>query len=73
MKSDKYKGELSDGEPVYAGDGLFYFSCCDCGLTHLVVATVINKTDVEMRFFRDGRRTYHRRKAKKYKFKQARK
>ena len=73
MKSNKYKGELSDGEPVYAGDGMLYFSCCDCGLTHLVVATVINKTDVEMRFFRDGRRTYHRRKAKKYKFKQMKK
>ena len=70
MKSDKYKGELGDGEPIYAKDGILYFSCCDCGLTHMLIATVIDKVDVEMRFFRDGQRSYHRRKAKKYKFTQ---
>ena len=69
MKSEKYSGELYDGEPIYAKDGIMYFSCCDCGLTHMLIASVIGKTDVEMRFFRDLQRSYHRRKAKKYSFK----
>lgn len=68
MESEKYSGSLADGQPIYAKDGILYFSCCDCGLTHMVIATVIDKTDVEMRFFRDGRRSYFRRKAKKYPF-----
>ena len=68
MESNKFAGALGDGEPIYATDGILYFSCCDCGLTHMLIATVIGKTDVEMRFFRDGQRSYHRRKNKKYLF-----
>ncbi len=69
MKSEKYSGELKDGEPVFAKDGILYFGCCDCGLTHMVVVTTINQYDVELRFFRDGQRSYHRRKNKKHPFK----
>lgn len=69
MKSEKYSGELSEGEPIYAKDGILYFSCCDCGLTHMLIATPLNPHDVELRFFRDNQRSYHRRKNKKYPFK----
>ena len=69
MKSGKYIGELTDGEPVYAKNGLLYFSCCDCGLTHMVVVTTITDTDVELRFFKDASRSFNRRRfGKKYTF-----
>ena len=66
MKSEKFSGSIYDGQPILSKDGIMYFACCDCGLTHMIIGTVINKIDVEFRFFRDNQRSYHRRKNEKY-------
>lgn len=66
MESKKFAGSIGEGEPIYCEDGILYVGCCDCGLVHMIIATPITNNDVELRFFRDNKRTSNRRKYGEY-------
>ena len=54
--------DLNDGDGICAKSGQdFYFTCCDCALTHKIKVHIV-KREVTMMITRDERRTSQKRR-----------